>query len=424
MVDPRPVMEQYNELLRIIGQYTQHVLKMGESIFVSSIIDKLPPSWKDFKHTLKHDKDDLSLVKLGSHLRIEESLRAQDSDNGKGKEVGGPSVNMTEEGGKNKHHKQNKGKKRSNENNSGSSSNKKPKLECWMCSKTGQFKRDCRSGKKKNANIGGSGKGSKDQSQDQDSGATTYVCKDRCWFKTYEPVKGGSVLYMGDDHFALVHGKGSVALEFSFVKTVTLFNVLYVPKLRKNLVSGPMLNKCGYKQVYDSDKYILSKSCVFVGFGYYNNGMFMLNLNKVPDDSDSVCMSSFTVVNSSLWHAHLGHMHYKRMLEMSKDDLIHAIDEKLKKMYYLTELFSNKGKGTTLPQSITRYRAITSTYYRGVVGALLVYDTSRNKADLRHLRAVPIEEANGYAKKENTYFMETSALEALNIKTDFTEVLT
>ncbi|GJZ96350.1 zinc finger, CCHC-type containing protein [Tanacetum coccineum] len=166
MVDSRPVMEQYNELLRILRQYTQHGLKMDESISVSSIIDKLPPSWKDFKHTLKHGKDDLSLVQLGSHLRIEESLRAQDSDKGKGKEVGGPSVNMTEEG-KNKHNKQNKGKKRSNENNSGSSSNKKPKLECWKCGKTGHFKRDCRSAKKNNANAGGSGKGSKDQSQDQ-----------------------------------------------------------------------------------------------------------------------------------------------------------------------------------------------------------------------------------------------------------------
>ncbi|GJX67112.1 zinc finger, CCHC-type containing protein [Tanacetum coccineum] len=361
MVDSRPVMEQYNELLRILGQYTQHGLKMDESISVSSIIDKLPPSWKDFKHTLKHGKDDLSLVQLGSHLRIEESLRAQDSDKGKGKEVTGPSVNMAEEG-KNKNNKQNKGKKRDyKEHGIGSGSNKKPKLECWKCGKTGHFKRDCRSGNKKNANAGGSGKGSKDHSQDQgqnlvhvwnrfikysvsliseafyvqvdaiawwiDFGATTHVCKDRCWFKTYEPVEDGSVLYMGDDHFAPVHGKGSVVLEFSSGKSITLFNVLYVPKLRKNLISGPVLNKCGYKQVYESDKYILSKCGVFVGFGYYNNGMFMLNLNKVLDDSDSVYMSSSIVVNSSLWHARLGHVHYKRMLEMSKDELIPAIDE-------------------------------------------------------------------------------------------------
>ncbi|GJU23836.1 zinc finger, CCHC-type containing protein [Tanacetum coccineum] len=212
---------------------------------------------------------------------------------------------MTEEG-KNRNNKQNKGKKHGfNENNGSYSSIKKPKLECWKCGKTCHFKRDCRSGKKKNANAGGSRKGSKDQSQEQD----------------------GSVLYMGDDHFAPVHGKGSVVLEFSLEKSITLFNVLYVLKLRKNLISGHVLNKCGYKQVYESDKYILSKSGVFVGFGYYNNGMFMLNLNKVPDDSGSVYMSSSTVVNSSLWHARLGHLHYKIMLEMSKHALIPAIDE-------------------------------------------------------------------------------------------------
>ncbi|GJY65606.1 hypothetical protein Tco_0467844 [Tanacetum coccineum] len=55
---------------------------------------------KDFKHSLKHGKDDLSLVQLGSHLCIEESLRAHESDKGKAKEVVRPSMKM-EEGGKN-----------------------------------------------------------------------------------------------------------------------------------------------------------------------------------------------------------------------------------------------------------------------------------------------------------------------------------
>ncbi|GKD81451.1 zinc finger, CCHC-type containing protein [Tanacetum coccineum] len=61
-----------------------------------------------------------------------------------------------------------------------------------------------------------------------DSGATTHVCKDHCWFKTYEPMEDGSVLYMGGDHFTPVHRKGSVVLEFSSVKSITLFNVLII----------------------------------------------------------------------------------------------------------------------------------------------------------------------------------------------------
>ncbi|GKB99934.1 zinc finger, CCHC-type containing protein [Tanacetum coccineum] len=65
-------------------------INMDESIQVSCIIDKLPPSWKDLKHTLKHLKEELTLVELGSHLRIEESLRVQDSDKPKSNNVAGP----------------------------------------------------------------------------------------------------------------------------------------------------------------------------------------------------------------------------------------------------------------------------------------------------------------------------------------------
>nr|GFA85076.1 zinc finger, CCHC-type [Tanacetum cinerariifolium] len=45
-----------------------------------------------------------------------------------------------------------------------------------------------------------------------DSGATVHVCKDRCWFKTYESLNDGSILHLGNESTALVHERGCVDL--------------------------------------------------------------------------------------------------------------------------------------------------------------------------------------------------------------------
>jgi len=113
-----------------------------------------------------------------------------------------------------------------------------------------------------------------------------------------------------------------------------------------------------------------------------------------------------------------------------------------------------------------RYRAITSAYYRGAVGALLVYDVTKkgtaiikeiklitysletfadvekwlaelrdhadskivimltgNKCDLQHLRSVTTQDAEIYAAKEDLLFLETSALNSVNIDAAFQKVL-
>ncbi|KAK7471291.1 Rab GTPase ypt31 [Stygiomarasmius scandens] len=99
-----------------------------------------------------------------------------------------------------------------------------------------------------------------------------------------------------------------------------------------------------------------------------------------------------------------------------------------------------------------RYRAITSAYYRGAVGALLVYDIAKhatyvnvtrwlkelrdhadsnivimlvgNKSDLKHLRAVPTDEAKAFSTENGLSFIETSALDASNVESAFQTILT
>ncbi|GKE51805.1 zinc finger, CCHC-type containing protein [Tanacetum coccineum] len=198
MTDSRPVLEQYNELLGILGRFTQHKMNMDKAIQVSCIIDKLPPSWKDFKHILKHLKEELTLVELGSHLRIQESLRMQDSDKPKGDNLVGPSVvNMVKHNNSSRHN-DNKGKCKHHDNTK-ADPNKKSKVTYWKCGKPGHLKKDCKGGKVGNKANGSGTNGSVDGSTNSLKGATVHVCKDRCRFKTYESMNDGSILHMGNE---------------------------------------------------------------------------------------------------------------------------------------------------------------------------------------------------------------------------------
>ncbi|KAF8894786.1 ras family-domain-containing protein [Infundibulicybe gibba] len=99
-----------------------------------------------------------------------------------------------------------------------------------------------------------------------------------------------------------------------------------------------------------------------------------------------------------------------------------------------------------------RYRAITSAYYRGAVGVILVYDITKrasyenvtrwlkeirehadsnivillvgNKSDLKHMRAVPTDEAKAFAAENSMSFVETSALDASNVEVALETIIT
>jgi len=98
-----------------------------------------------------------------------------------------------------------------------------------------------------------------------------------------------------------------------------------------------------------------------------------------------------------------------------------------------------------------RFRAVTRGYYRGAVGALMVYDITKgqtfknvekwmqelreyadpgivimlvgNKSDLKSNREVATEDAKSFAKKNSLLYIEASALDGENIKEAFQQTV-
>ena len=141
-----------------------------------------------------------------------------------------------------------------------------------------------------------------------DTGANVHVCVDISLFSSYLVVQDSSVL-MGNGSHASVRGVGTIDLKFTSKKIVQLKNVQHVPTINKNLVSGSLLCKDGFKVVLESNKLVMSKHGQFIGKGYNCGGLFRLFLADFCNKSvNHIC----GVVNddASIWHSHLCHVHF------------------------------------------------------------------------------------------------------------------
>ena len=108
---------------------------------------------------------------------------------------------------------------------------------------------------------------------------------------------GEEQLFVGDSRPLSVMGKGKVLLKLTSGKILSLSEVLHVPNIRWNLVSVSVLNKVGVKVTFESDKIIMTKNGTFVGKGYCNKGLYVLNVAEVMNENKS---SSFAYVLDSL----------------------------------------------------------------------------------------------------------------------------
>ncbi|XP_071912249.1 uncharacterized protein [Coffea arabica] len=202
-------------------------IKVDEQMQVATIIDKLPNSWKDIQKGLCHKQSEITLVNLMARLRIEEEARKQDKfeeTNGNGdtnKHGDKPQAHVTEE----------------------------PLVA--MITEVNMLENH--------------------EGWWADSGDSRQYAMIK--FKSYTHAEEGKMVLLGDSHTTKVVGVGDVDLKFTSGRTLTLNDVLHTSQIRKNLVSSYLLNKARFKQIIDSDQYVITKNNAFVGKGYAYDGI-------------------------------------------------------------------------------------------------------------------------------------------------------
>ena len=126
-------------------------------------------------------------------------------------------------------------------------------------------------------------------------------------------------MFMGDSRSTPMIGKWKVLFKLTSRKVFALSDILHVLDIRWNLVSVSLLGKTRVRILFDSNKIVLTKNDAFVGKGYCNQGLFMLNFYDIINNNAS-SSSTYIVDSCNIWHGRLGYVNFsymKKRVELS-----------------------------------------------------------------------------------------------------------
>ncbi|KAG8381639.1 hypothetical protein BUALT_Bualt06G0142500 [Buddleja alternifolia] len=332
-------MMAYLNELEILGA------KIDSQTQQDMILNSLPSSFTQFRLNYAMNNKDYSLPELMNELQVAEGvMRAKGS------------VNFAQTSGT-KAKKWNAKKKKKGKNKVATVATniqKKAKPEkgkCFHCGEDGHWKRNCpkylaslpaKFGKAPNQGIMISCLletclvGSPPGSWCVDSGSTNHICNMLQGFQLTRQLSDGDMyLLMGDSTSVPVVAIGLVSLYFEN-RVLLLKDCLYVPSIRRNLISVSCLIDDGLTVVFEQSLSIKHNKS-FICKGTRKDGLFLLFPDKYSVGNSEANTSKQILPlkrktpmtdEAYMWHLRLGHINSNRIQRLVSDGLISPLDLK------------------------------------------------------------------------------------------------
>ncbi|KAK8944625.1 hypothetical protein KSP39_PZI007680 [Platanthera zijinensis] len=328
MSESNKLLEHMNAFNKLISQLRSMDVKVEEEDQALLLLSSLPKSYDHLVTTILYGKDTLKMEEVMATLLSNETRSKPGPSTSEGLFV------------KNKESVRGRSRDRGKKFNRARSKSRDKKNQCHYCKEEGHWKNNYpkKKAKEKNQEQQQAAMASDPESDADvlhvhstldttdtwimDTGCSYHMCPNIEWFTSFRQCDSGRVL-MGNDTECKTLGIVSIRIKMFDGTIRTLTDVRYVPDLRKSLISLGTLEVTGCSYTDEGGYLKVKKGALLVMKGERSGTLYKLIGTTIAGDA---AISETTDEDSSLlWHARLGHMSERGLMELHKMGLLKGV---------------------------------------------------------------------------------------------------
>ncbi|MCO5578113.1 hypothetical protein L7F22_031951 [Adiantum nelumboides] len=161
-----------------------------------------------------------------------------------------------------------------------------------------------------------------------DSGASRHITSRKDLFSSLDAAPAGKKVTCANNASYPIKGVGKILITILDGSDLCLPDVLYVPGIKKNLLSVSSLAKNGLRVIFEDDRCIVrdrENGYSLITTGTLENGLFVLDRYE---KKIRVCIAETktqAMQDAELWHARFGHVGYGSLMTLQSHNMVHDL---------------------------------------------------------------------------------------------------
>ncbi|GJR43160.1 putative ribonuclease H-like domain-containing protein [Tanacetum coccineum] len=292
---------------------------------------------------------------------------------------------------------------------------------CFICRSFNHVQAQCKYHQRERM-----GKPQQDDTGFVDSGFSRHMNRNIAYLSDFKEFDGGYVTFGGGAYNGRISGKGTLKID-----SLDFKDVYFVNELKFNLFSvSQMCYKKNYVLFTNTKCFVLSPNFKFLDENQLllkiprKDNMYSFDMkNIVPKESLTCLVAKATLDESMLWHRRLGHINFKNINKLVKDNLVRGLPTKrfendqtcvacLKGKQHRASCKSKVLNPITKPLFMLHMDLFGPTFVSSLMHKkyclVVTDDYSREKCIKREYSVARTPQQNGVAKRRNRTLIEAA----------------